>query len=45
MCMQTNFGCCLKDGKVIEKKKKTENVKKEHQNKKKVIHQAKVEFE
>jgi len=42
MCMQTNFGCKLVDGKVNEKKKKVKNEKKE---KKKIIHQAKVEFE
>jgi len=43
MCMQTNFGCKLVDGKVIEKKAK--KVKNEKKEKKKIIHQAKVEFE
>ena len=42
MCMQTNFGCKLVDGKIIEKKCKVKNEKKE---KKKIIHQSKVEFE
>ena len=43
MCMQTNFGCKLVDGKIVEKKvKKTKSNKKEN---KKVIYQSKVEFE
>jgi len=42
MCMQTNFGKCLIDGKVIEKKKKSKKSKK---TAKKVIYQQKVEFE
>jgi len=40
MCMQTNFGCKIIDGKKETKKKKP--VKKEN---KKTIHQSKVEFE
>jgi len=42
MCMQTNFGCKLVDGKVIKKNEKCKVKKKE---KKKIIHQAKVDFE
>ena len=48
MCMQTTFGCCFVDGKVIEKdSKKTKQVKKstKKKNTKKVIYQTKVEFE
>jgi len=41
MCMQTNFGCCLIDGK-LENKKKKKNKKKKA---KKTIYQTKVEFE
>jgi len=44
MCMQTNFGCKLVDGKVIKKNDKCK-VKSEKKEKKKIIHQAKVEFE
>jgi len=45
MCMQTNFGCCLVDGKIVDKKQK--KVKKEIKKKqnKKIIYQTKVEFE
>ncbi len=43
MCMQTNFGCKIIDGKVEDKKKKNKKtVKKEN---KKIIHQSKVDFE
>ena len=42
--MQTNFGCCLLDGKIVDKKiKKTKkDIKKKN---KKIIYQTKVEFE
>jgi len=48
MCMQTNFGCCLIDGEVIEKKekKKIKTKKAKAQKKqKKTIYQTRVEFE
>jgi hypothetical protein len=41
--MQTNFGCCLIDGK-LENKKKKKNQKKAKKVKK-TIYQTKVEFE
>ena len=41
MCMQTNYGCKIVDGK-IEDKKKTKKKKKEN---KKIIHQSHVDFE
>jgi len=41
MCMQTRFGCCIKDGRIVEKKvKKTKKAKS-----KKEIQQTRVEFE
>ena len=43
MCMQTNFGCCLVDGKLGDKKKKKSQ--KKEKKAKKTIYQTKVEFE
>ncbi|WP_246831082.1 lipid-A-disaccharide synthase [Nautilia sp. PV-1] len=51
--MQTNFGCCLIDGKIVESKSaklkvKNEKLKSQKRNagkSKKVINQSKVEFE
>ncbi|GAB6044515.1 hypothetical protein JCM11957_01130 [Caminibacter profundus] len=50
MCMQTKFGCCLIDGKVIEKNVKLKPTKlakneKLKNKKRKTIYQVKVEFE
>jgi len=42
MCMQTNFGCCLIDGKLEDKKKKKSQKK---EKSKKTIYQTKVNFE
>ena len=43
MCMQTNFGCCLIDGKLEDKKKKKST--KKAKKAKKTIYQTEVEFE
>ncbi|WP_456479547.1 lipid-A-disaccharide synthase [Nautilia sp.] len=52
MCMQTNFGCCFVEGKVVERKSKRLKVKNEksrskekNEKPKKIIRQNEVEFE
>ncbi|WP_456488765.1 lipid-A-disaccharide synthase [Caminibacter pacificus] len=46
MCMQTNFGCCLVDGVMVEKgKKRKKRAKARKKSNKKVIYQQKVDFE